>query len=85
MADQNQSPGSQPSVTLSGLVFPVVLAGSPLVEPFPPLSLNVGSPSVAINFGGGGPSGPSVPTVGQIWPLGLIPCPEPPPCPESPP
>jgi hypothetical protein len=30
-------------------------------------------------------SGFVFPRTGQLWPLGLIPCPDPPPCPEPPP
>lgn len=74
MPDQNQAPASQASVTLSGITFPAEIAGTPTWQAFPPLSLPVGSPSVAVPFAaatGGGGGGPVVPTTGQIWPRGL--------------
>lgn len=67
MATINQSPANQSSITLSGIDLTGITATT--ITPFRQNRKTVDSPSVAINFGGGGPS---VPTVGQIWPLGII-------------
>lgn len=66
MAIINQSPTGQPSVTLDGIDFNNI--GFSGTNPIWQSKKLVGSPSVEISFCPGG-SGPSVPTVGQIFPL----------------
>lgn len=51
MADQNQSPASQPSVNLSGLAYPLTVGGSPTWQAKPKLSLSVSGTSVAATLG----------------------------------
>lgn len=48
MADQNQSPASQASVTLSGITYPLTLAGTPTVQVLPPLELIVVGGSLSL-------------------------------------
>lgn len=48
MADQNQSPASQSSVTLSGITFPLTIAGTPTQSALPPLSLTVVGASLSM-------------------------------------
>jgi hypothetical protein len=73
MAVINQSPSGQTSIAISGISFTslVVGSGDPFREPV--VRLNDGGASVAISFGGGAPEppGPTIPTTGQIWPLGI--------------
>lgn len=52
MADQNQSPASQTSVTLSGITFPLTIAGTPTRQAAPVLSLNVAGASITPTIGG---------------------------------
>ena len=54
MADQNQSPASQTSVSLSALAYPLTIAGTPTWQALPPLSLTVIGGSLAISIGGAG-------------------------------
>jgi hypothetical protein len=58
-----------PSVTLSGIGFDEIEAtGTPSWQS----RKIVGSPSVAVSLGGTPePPGPTIPTTGQIWPLGI--------------
>jgi hypothetical protein len=73
MAVINQSPAGQASVAISGISFTGLVVGSG--DPFrePAVRLQDGGPSVAITFGGTAPEppGPTIPTTGQIWPLGI--------------
>jgi hypothetical protein len=72
MAVINQSPSGQTSIAISGISFAslVVGSGDPFREPV--VRVQDGGPSVAISFGGTSePSGPTLPTTGQIWPLGV--------------
>lgn len=57
------------SVTLSGISFNGITAtGTPSWQS----RKIVGSPSVAVSLGGTPePPGPTIPTTGQIWPLGI--------------
>ena len=48
MANQNQSPASQASVTLSGITFPLTLAGTPTLQVLPPLELIVVGGSLSL-------------------------------------
>lgn len=48
MPDQNQSPASQASVALSGLTFPLTIAGTPTWSALPPLSLTVAGTSLSM-------------------------------------
>jgi hypothetical protein len=72
MATVNQSPSGQTSIAISGIDFTDVAAsGDPFREPA--VRVQDGGPSVAISFGGSTPEppGPTIPTTGQIWPLGI--------------
>jgi hypothetical protein len=69
MAIINQSPAGQPSVS-----FPAVNIEASGVDPFRQRRNIVGISSIALTFNGENSVGPpTVPTAGQIWPLGLIP------------
>jgi hypothetical protein len=73
MATINQSPLGQTSIAVSGIDFTNLAASGD--DPFrePAVRVQDGGPSVAISFGGTSePSGPTIPTTGQIWPLGVI-------------
>jgi hypothetical protein len=71
MATINQSPAGQASVTLSGISFNSITATA--TPERIPARFTVQGASVAISFGGGAPEppGPTIPTTGQIWPLGI--------------
>ena len=64
MAVINQSPAGQSSVTLSGIVLDSIDATA---SPFWQSRKIVGSASVKVQLGG---EDISIPTTGQIWPLG---------------
>jgi hypothetical protein len=72
MAVINQSPLGQTSIAISGISFASLVVGSG--DPFrePASRVHDGGASVAISFGGTPePPGPTIPTTGQIWPLGI--------------
>lgn len=69
MADQNQSPASQTSVSLSGIAYSLTASGSPTWQASLPLSLTVVGASTTISSGS---VSFTVPTTGQIWPLGVF-------------
>jgi len=73
MATINQDPAGQASVTLSGISFDDITATASPVRI--PARFTVEGASVAISFGGSAPEppGPTIPTTGQIWPLGVSP------------
>jgi hypothetical protein len=70
MATINQSPAGQASVTLSGISFNGITATATPVRTG--LRLAVQGGSFAVNLGcSPQPPGPTIPTTGQIWPLGI--------------
>jgi hypothetical protein len=72
MAVINQSPLGQTSIAISGISFAGLMGSSS--DPFrePAVRVQDGGPSVAIGFGyPPQPPGPTIPTTGQIWPLGI--------------
>lgn len=72
MADQTQSPPSQPGIAVTGLTYPTTLTGSPYQQDAPILELNTAGASVELVIGSGGGEGDTAPpTTGQIWPRGL--------------
>jgi hypothetical protein len=76
MSTFNQSPEGQATqvILVSSPSITEITASSDLETVGGYLSFAAGtSGSVTISFGGGGqPSGPTIPTTGQIWPPGVL-------------
>jgi hypothetical protein len=75
MATETQSPGGQPSVALSSIDYPLVIAGTPTWQADEPEQFVPAGPSVATVFstetdgGGGGAPPVTVPSTGLVWPI----------------